>query len=129
MRTKADIELVSDSTTLRSSNVLILNAASTAPLAPYQTAPAIRPEWENGMISKKPRNALVLAGTLAPGMFIGQAMAQQSHMLSALEDLRTARTELQRALPNKGGHREKAIDLVGQAIDETNTGIRVGRGD
>jgi hypothetical protein len=81
------------------------------------------------MISKKPRNALVLAGTLAPGMFIGQAMAQQSHMLSALEDLRTARTELQRALPNKGGHREKAIDLVGQAIDETNTGIRVGRGD
>ena len=42
------------------------------------------------MISKKARNALVLAGTLATGMFIGQAMAQQSHMLSALDALRTA---------------------------------------
>ncbi|HMH64349.1 MAG TPA: hypothetical protein VK515_02110 [Rhizomicrobium sp.] len=79
------------------------------------------------MISRQ--TGLALAGALAAGMFIGQAMAEQTHMFAALDALRTARTELQRALPNKGGHRERAIDLVGQAIDETNAGIRTGRGD
>ena len=64
------------------------------------------------MISRNGWNALALTGTLTAGMFIGQAMAQQTHMFAALDALRTARSELQRALPNKGGHRERAIDLV-----------------
>jgi hypothetical protein len=79
------------------------------------------------MISKL--QALALTGTLVTGMFIGQAVAQQTHMLAALDALRTARSELQSALANKGGHRVKAIALVDQAIAETNEGIRVGRGD
>jgi hypothetical protein len=81
------------------------------------------------MISKKARNALVLAGTLATGMFIGQAMAQQSHMYAALDALKTARSELQAALANKGGHRVRAIEWINQAIEETNAGIRSGQGN
>ncbi len=79
------------------------------------------------MISKL--QALALTGTLVTGMFISQAVAQQTHMLAALDALRTARSELQSALANKGGHRVKAIALVDQAIAETNEGIRAGRGD
>ena len=49
---------------------------------------------------------------------IGQAVAQQPHMYAALDALRTARSELQSALANKGGHREKALGLIDQAIGE-----------
>jgi hypothetical protein len=72
------------------------------------------------------RISLALAAAMAAGIGIGHA--QQTHMLAALQSLRTARQELAAALPNKGGHREKAIQLVNQAIDETNLGIRAGRG-
>ncbi len=79
------------------------------------------------MISKL--QVLALTGTLATGIFVGQAVAQQTHMYAALDALRTARSELQSALANKGGHRVKAIALIDQAIAETNQGIRAGRGD
>jgi len=46
-----------------------------------------------------------------------------------LDALRTARSQLQSAQSNKGGHRVKAIALVDQAIAETNEGIRASRGD
>ncbi len=79
------------------------------------------------MISKL--QVLALTGTLVTGIFVGQAVAQQPHMYAALDALRTARSELQSALANKGGHRVKAIALIDQAIAETNEGIRAGRGD
>jgi hypothetical protein len=79
------------------------------------------------MISKL--NALVLTGTLAAGIFVGQAMAAQPHMVAALDALRTARSELPSALANKGGHRVKAIASIDQAIEETNAGIAAGRGN
>lgn len=66
----------------------------------------------------------VQAATLALGACIGNAMAQQPRMYAALDALRTARAELIAATPNKGGHRARAIQLVNQAIDETNAGIR-----
>jgi len=65
----------------------------------------------------------VLGVTLATGVLIGQALAYQEHMHAALDALRTARSELEAAEPNKGGHREAAIRLVDQAIDETREGI------
>lgn len=79
------------------------------------------------MISKI--QALALTGTLAAGMLMGQALAQQPHMYAALDALRTARSELQNGLANKGGHRVKAIALIDQAIAETNAGIAAGRGN
>lgn len=44
-------------------------------------------------------------------------------MLNALNALRNARASLVLATPNKGGHRERAIQLVDQAITQTQAGI------
>jgi hypothetical protein len=44
-------------------------------------------------------------------------------MRAALDELRQARSELDRAEHNKGGHREAAIRLVDQAIDEVKMGM------
>lgn len=67
--------------------------------------------------------ATALGAMLATGIFIGEALAYQGHMHAALDALRTARSELDQSSPNKGGHRERAIRLVDQAIDEVRAGI------
>ncbi|WP_095201897.1 hypothetical protein [Mesorhizobium carmichaelinearum] len=54
------------------------------------------------------------------------AEAAQPHMNKALNDLQAALNQLQAALPDKGGHRVKAIALVKDAIDETTKGMAVG---
>jgi len=64
--------------------------------------------------------ACLLAGTVIGGSI---AYAAQPHMVSALEMLRSARAELERAATNKGGHRERAIGAVDRAIQETREGI------
>lgn len=50
----------------------------------------------------------------------------QPHMQSALDLLRSARTNLENATSDKGGYRKKAIDEVNKAIDETKKGIDAG---
>ncbi len=75
------------------------------------------------MTFSKKSIVLALGVTLASGVFIGQALAYQEHMHAAMDALRTARSELEAADANKGGHREAAIRLVDQAIDETRAGI------
>ena len=50
----------------------------------------------------------------------------QPHMQAALDNLRQARTNLDRATSDKGGFRKKAIDEVNNAIDETKKGIDAG---
>ena|SRR5262252_7970840 len=52
----------------------------------------------------------------------------QPHMQAALDALTSARNNLDKAQPDKGGHRAKAIDLVKQAIDEVNAGIAAAEG-
>ena len=47
----------------------------------------------------------------------------QPHMKAALALLETAHAQLQKATPDKGGHRVKALELVGQAIEEVKKGI------
>lgn len=64
-----------------------------------------------------------LAVALGVGFFAGQAVADQPHMASALEALRTSRAELVAATANKGGHRLKALGYVDQAIAEVKAGI------
>jgi hypothetical protein len=54
----------------------------------------------------------------------GSLSARQSHMKAALNALRNARSELEMASANKGGHRRKAIDLVNRAITEVKKGIQ-----
>jgi hypothetical protein len=48
---------------------------------------------------------------------------KKTHMKSALENLRNAKTHLEKAEPDKGGHRVKAINLVNSAIEEVQKGI------
>jgi hypothetical protein len=67
--------------------------------------------------------AAVLGATMVSGVFIGQAMAYQGHMESALSSLIAARDELAVAEHNKGGHRAEALRLTNAAIDETRAGI------
>jgi hypothetical protein len=54
------------------------------------------------------------------------ALPDQLHMQAALEFLRNAKGDLERATSDKGGHRVNAIKLVDQAIDETKKGIEAG---
>lgn len=49
-------------------------------------------------------------------------------MMNALSALQTARTELQAAEANKGGHRRKAMALVDQAIGEVQAGMAAAGG-
>jgi hypothetical protein len=60
---------------------------------------------------------------VATSMGVGYAIGAQPHMEAAIGLLQNARAELGAATPNKGGHREKAIALVDQAITQVRQGI------
>ena len=78
-------------------------------------------------MSKSMRLMLIGLGVaMAASFAAGFAIAAQPHMQNALHALRNAKAELETALPDKGGHRVKAIALVDQAIAETNAGIVAG---
>jgi hypothetical protein len=64
---------------------------------------------------------LLLAGM---GLFAqNREMARREpHMSAAIGHLQQAKEELQRAAPNKGGHRERAMELVNQAIQQVQEG-------
>lgn len=51
----------------------------------------------------------------------------QPHMQSAMDHLRSARDELNAAEANKGGHRERALGLINDAIDQVQRGIDYAR--
>jgi hypothetical protein len=68
---------------------------------------------------------VILLSMSALGM--SSAFARQPHMDNALRHLREAREALQRAEANKGGHRERAIELVDRAIAQVEEGIRFAR--
>jgi hypothetical protein len=70
---------------------------------------------------------LLLVALVVIGFVAGQLSAAQPHMQAALTHLRQARTSLDRATPDKGGHRERAIELVNQAIDQVEAGISYDR--
>jgi hypothetical protein len=57
----------------------------------------------------------------------GQLSASQPAMQAALRNLRAARADLNRAAADKGGHRERALELVNQAIDQVERGIAYDR--
>jgi hypothetical protein len=47
---------------------------------------------------------------------------REPHMTAALEHLQAAKAELERAAHNKGGHRERALELVDQAMRQVQEG-------
>jgi hypothetical protein len=68
----------------------------------------------------------VAGAAVATAFTTSTAEAAQPHMSRALSDLQAALNQLQAALPDKGGHRVKAMALVKDAIDETTKGMAVG---
>ncbi|HEX3111496.1 MAG TPA: hypothetical protein VHU41_20495 [Thermoanaerobaculia bacterium] len=71
--------------------------------------------------------ALLMVVILATGFIAGRATAAQPHMVTALDHLRAARTSLEKADADKGGHRAAAIDLTDRAIHEVEEGIGYAR--
>ena len=66
--------------------------------------------------------AAALGYSLA-GLIPAAVADRQPLMKDALRDLQKAARTLDRATPDKGGHRVKAIALTKQAIDEVQAGI------
>ena len=68
--------------------------------------------------------AILLACLLfGGGVLTGNAIAEQGNMDRAANNLQMALDALNQATPNKGGHRERAIGLTRQALDQVEEGI------
>jgi len=71
---------------------------------------------------------LGIACTIGANALVSSARANQPFMVAALEALRAAKGNLIQAEPNKGGHRDNAIQLVNQAIAQVEEGIAFAAG-
>jgi len=77
-------------------------------------------------ISRRTAGKLIAAvAVAAPALAVSTttAAAYEPNMENALHALENAHTWLERASPNKGGHRERAIGMIEQAINEVRAGI------
>jgi hypothetical protein len=83
---------------------------------------------EDLMLRTGTRSKLLIGFAMASCLGIGYALGAQPHMDAALGLLQNARGELQASEPNKGGHRERAIALVDQAIGQVREGIAFAAG-
>ena len=70
---------------------------------------------------------LLVITAIGTGFIAGRASADQPRMQAALEHLRMARTELEKADRDKGGQRDKALRLTHDAMDEVERGMRFDR--
>jgi hypothetical protein len=66
--------------------------------------------------------------TQTPPPTAGRGPGGQPRMQEALAQLQIARDNLQKASPNKGGHRERALELVDQAISQVQQGAAYSTG-
>lgn len=66
------------------------------------------------------------AAVVVAAFVAGVAVGAQPHMEAALRALESAKAELAVAEHNKGGHREKAIKLVEDAMRQVREGIKAG---
>ncbi len=66
---------------------------------------------------------IVLILALIVVFYHQQASAGQPYMKVALKALEQAKTSLEKAAPDKGGHRAKAMVLVNQAIEQVKKGM------
>jgi hypothetical protein len=69
---------------------------------------------------------LLAAGAAGMAVAATAEAVPQPHMQAALRALNNAQEQLEKAIPDKAGHRVKAMELVKQAIRETEEGIAAG---
>ncbi len=72
-------------------------------------------------------NRSLLTLTFLAGMLTTYALAAQPRMEAAMVSLRDARAALREATADKGGHRQKALDLIEAAMGQVQAGIDYGR--
>ncbi len=72
------------------------------------------------------RLAAIVAVSMIAGGTITNAVAEQGHMLHALNALEVARNQLSLAEADKNGYRVQAIGYVNNAISAVNAGIAAG---
>jgi hypothetical protein len=80
----------------------------------------------NSSLSSRRKNLASIIGLFgAAGLVVAQPQKDhgQPEMHAALDHLRQAKENLEKALHDKGGHRERALDLVNQAMAEVKQGI------
>jgi hypothetical protein len=80
-----------------------------------------------GILRGRSALALLFAGVFIISFVVGCASGQP-HMRSALDHLLAAKSELQAATSDKGGHRVRAIQLVDEAVVEIQRGMEYARG-
>jgi CBS-domain-containing membrane protein len=78
------------------------------------------------VLNARAKMAAIVAGSAILGSAItGTAFAvNQPNMVNARASVRQAISDLQVATPDKGGHRDQAIQLGNQMIQQINQGIR-----
>jgi hypothetical protein len=69
------------------------------------------------------RKSVVIAAVVISAFGVGYAVGAQPHIEAGLGLLQNARIEIAAAEPNKGGHRERALGLIDQAIEQIREGI------
>ena len=75
------------------------------------------------MVKSSSIRIALLGSVIATSVGIGYAIGAQPHMGESIAFLQSARGELQAATPNKGGHRERAMALIDNAVAEVRAGI------
>ena len=74
-------------------------------------------------MSTKFARRLLLGAVIAGSVGVGYAIGAQPHMAESVTLLESARAELAKATPNKGGHRERGLALIDQAIGDVRAGM------
>jgi hypothetical protein len=100
-------------------------ASDSAAACPQPQLPGflIIPVKEKNDMTTSSARAMLLGAAIAASMGIGYAIGAQPHMTASIGLLQSARGELAAATPNKGGHRERGLALIDQAISEVRAGI------
>jgi hypothetical protein len=78
---------------------------------------------ESDMMKMFSATPFLFGAAIALSVGVGYAIGAQPHMAESISLLQAARGELAAATPNKGGHRERGLLLIDQAISEVRAGI------
>ena len=77
--------------------------------------------------SRTAATLLIASVAAGAGLFAGYTVAAQPHMEEALTNLDRAEADLRQADHDKGGHRDRALELVQRAQREVREGMRFDR--
>ena len=103
---------------------------AAAPAPSPQPQPLLTTMAPSRPLTARLRQALPLGAAFAAGAVFsaGIASADQPNMQNALSQLYGAQASLRAAAPNKGGHRDAALNLVARAIEQVQLGIAYAAG-